>query len=950
MTKNNEGNSLKRLAEHGQSPWFDFIRRDFTANGSLKKMVEEDGLMGVTSNPAIFEKAIGHGAEYESEVRSLLAKHNLSAGELYEHIAIEDIRDACAVLKPVFDKTKKRDGYVSLEVSPYIAYDQAATIADARRLWKEVNRENLMIKIPATAEGTRAVKDAIADGINVNVTLLFSLNAYKAVLESYIQGLEARVQKGQSIDHLASVASFFVSRIDSKIDAEIDRRIAENAPEAAELKKLRGKVAIANAKLAYQHYLEVSKSARWKALEAKGAQPQRLLWASTGTKDKAYSDVLYVEELIGADTVNTIPPATFDAFRDHGKLRGSLLEDIEGARKVLAEAERLNLNLQKVTETLVIEGCASFCVAFDALLGAVEARREAVLSDRLAELSLSLPDELSPAVVAAEKKWSEGGGVRRIWAHDASVWTNGPESKWLGWLNAPQDGLAQCDAYEKFAKEVKSRGYSDILLLGMGGSSLGPEVLEKTFGRVSGAAQLHVLDSTDPQQIAHFAKQVDLKKTLFIVSSKSGSTLEPNILFAYFWEQAKAALGQDPGEHFVAVTDPGSAFEKKAKDHKFGHIFHGNPEIGGRYSVLSAFGLVPAAAAGYDVRAFLESVMLMVSSCDGSVPPAMNPGARLGLALGVAAKTFGRDKVTLCASEGVKALGAWAEQLIAESTGKIGTGLIPIDGETLGEPSVYGNDRVFVEVRLGNEPSNSRLKALRDAGHPVLSLQLHTKEQIGQAFFVLEFAIAVAGSVLGIDPFDQPDVEFSKVETRKLTEAYEKTGHLPQEAPFATDGTLEFYADDKNAQALGKGDAVSILKAHFGRVKKSDYIGLLAYIEQNASHIGWEQDLRLALRDALHVATAAQFGPRFLHSTGQAYKGGPDSGVFLQITADDAADLKVPGASYSFGVVKAAQARGDFDVLASRGRRALRVHVKGSLEDGLKRLTAAVKDALKGIK
>lgn len=950
MTQNKGGNSLKKMADYGQSPWFDFIRRDFTTNGSLKKMVLEDGLKGVTSNPAIFEKAIGHGAEYEEEVRTLLAKGNLSAGELYEHIAIEDIREACAVLKPVFDETKKRDGYVSLEVSPYIAYDQKATIADARRLWKEVHRENLMIKIPATKEGTAAVKEAIADGINVNVTLLFALDAYKAVLEAYIQGLEERVKKGQAIGHLASVASFFVSRIDSKIDAEIDRRIAANDPDAKALKALRGKVAIANAKLAYQHYLEVVKSPRWKALEAQGAQTQRLLWASTGTKDKAYSDVLYVEELIGGDTVNTIPPATFDAFRDHGRLRESLVENVEEARKVLSEAERLGLDLQKVTETLVVEGCSSFCVAFDALLGAVEARRESVLADRLASVSLALPEEISNAVVAAEKKWAQSGDIRRIWAHDASVWTKGPEAKWLGWLNGPADSLALCDTYEKFAQEVKSRHYSDILLLGMGGSSLGPEVLEKTFGHVAGFPRLHVLDSTDPQQISAFEKKVDLKKTLFIVSSKSGSTLEPNILFAYFWEQAEKALGEAPGAHFVAVTDPGSAFEKKAKDHKFGHIFHGNPEIGGRYSVISAFGLVPASAAGYNVRKILESAMLMVSSCDGSVPPAMNPGVRVGLTWGVAAKTFGRDKITIVASKTFASLGAWLEQLIAESTGKRGTGLVPIDGETLSDPSVYGKDRVFVELRLASETPDVHLKALREAGHPVVTIQLHQKEQLAQAFFAFEFATAVAGSVLGIDPFDQPDVEFSKVETRKLTSAYEETGHLPEESPFAVDGSFEFYADDKNAKALGKSDALSILKAHFARVKASDYVGLLAYIEQNNAHISWEQHLRLALRDLLHVATAAEFGPRFLHSTGQAYKGGPDSGVFLQITADDAADLKVPGFRYTFGVVKAAQARGDFDVLASRGRRALRVHIKGSLEDGLKRLTSLVTEALKGTK
>lgn len=948
MANDTEKSPLNQLARCGQSIWLDFIRRDFTTNGSLKELVDHNVVRGVTSNPSIFEKAIGHGAEYEEETRALLAQKSLSAGELYEHLAVEDIQQACDVLAPVFNATNKRDGYVSFEVSPYIAHDQDATLHEARRLWRAVARDNLMIKIPATVEAVGAVRQAIAEGINVNVTLLFSIERYQDILEAYIAGLEARVAQGKAIDHVASVASFFVSRIDTKIDAEIDRRVADGDPQAEALQALRGKVAIANATCAYHYYKEVTESERWKALAAKGAQTQRLLWASTSTKDKAYRDVLYVEELIGDATVNTLPPITLEAFRDHGVAQPRLAEGAEEARHVLTQADRLGLKLDAITDTLLTEGCAAFCLSFDALLGAVAARREAVLGEKLLTVSNALPDDMAASVVAAEKEWSREDKIRRLWERDASVWTNGSESKWLGWLTAAQDGLANIDAYNRLAQDVKTHGYKDVLLLGMGGSSLGPEVLEKTFGRVDGGPTLHVLDSTDPQQIATFRDAVDLGNTLFIVSSKSGSTLEPNILLAYFWEQAKKALGREPSERFVAVTDPGSAMEQKAKDHGFSHIFYGNPEIGGRYSVLSPFGLTPAAAAGYDVRAFLENVQLMVASCDATVPAVVNPGAQLGLALGVAATSFGRDKITFVASPEIASLGAWLEQLLAESTGKRGTGLIPFDGETLGEPSVYGQDRVFVELRLGHEPVDSRLKALREAGHPVLGLHLQTPEQIGQAFFAFEFATAVAGSILGIDPFDQPDVEFSKVETRKLTEAYAETGHLPEEVPFASDGSLTFYADDKNAAALGTGDAASVLGAHFKRVGAGDYIGLLAYIERNSSHTQWEQDVRLMLRDRLHVATAAQFGPRFLHSTGQAYKGGPNSGVFLQITAEDAADLAIPHHAYTFGVVKAAQARGDFDVLASRGRRALRVHITGPLSEGLERLAKVLSDVVKG--
>lgn len=953
MSKGTASNPLTQLAAYGQAPWVDFICRDFIASGALHKLVEEDGITGVTSNPAMFEKAVGTGADYEADIRRLLLKDDLTAGDLYERLAIEDIRGACEVLKPVFETTDGRDGYVSFEVAPNLANNQYRTVADARRLWKRVDRPNLMIKIPATEAGIAATRDVIARGINVNVTLLFSVDAYKQVLDAYMSGLEAHVAAGHSIAHIASVASFFVSRIDMAVDAEIDRRVKAGAPDAAALEALRGKVAIASAQLAYQYLQEVLASPRWKALAAKGAQPQRLLWASTGPKDKKYPATMYADALIGPHTVDTLPPATLEAFRAHGKASATLPGNVEEAKKIVSEANRLGLDLPKVCETLLTDGIAAFNQAFDALLGAVETRRVAVLGNRLLALSLSLPEQIAAGVSAAEKTWSREDLVRRIWERDPSVWTGTTEAEWLGWLTAPRDGLAHIDDYEALAKDVKARGFKDILLLGMGGSSLGPEVLAVTFGQKPGWPALHVVDTTDPRQIADAAKKVDLAKTLFIVSSKSGSTLEPNILFAYFWEAASKALGKPAGEHFVAVTDPRSMMEKTAKEHSFGHIFYGNPQIGGRYSVLSPFGMVPAAAAGYDVRALLENALLMVSSCDGSVPPAVNPGVELGLSLGVGATTDGRDKVTFVAGKGLSALGAWLEQLIAESTGKEGTGLIPIDGEDLGNADVYGSDRVFVDLRLGTETPNTHLKALRDAGNPVVDLHLHDALQIGQAFFVFEFATAVAGAVLGIDPFNQPDVEFSKVETRKLTTAYAETGHLPPEKAFASDGDLDFYADPKNAEALlkadgGKHDAVSILKALLGRVGPGDYIGLLAYIDRNPAHIAWEQEVRLALRDALHVATAAQFGPRFLHSTGQAYKGGPDSGVFLQVTADDANDLTIPGHAYKFGVVEAAQARGDFDVLAARGRRALRVHIKGPLDAGLEKLKKAIITAVKG--
>ncbi|NHO31794.1 bifunctional transaldolase/phosoglucose isomerase [Acetobacter fallax] len=937
---------LRELEQFDQSPWLDFVRRGYTRDGSMAKLIAEDGVKGVTSNPAIFQKAMGEGTDYDAQIHDILAHDTVSAGQLYERLAIQDIREVAKLLKPIFDATKALDGYVSLEVSPYLARDTQGTEHEAARLWTAVAEPNLMIKIPGTNEGVPAIEKSIADGININVTLLFSLNAYKKVVEAWLSGLEHRLKAGKPVSGIASVASFFVSRIDGKIDAEIDRRVKAGDADSKALSAVRGKVAIANAKLAWQYWLGVMKSDRWSKLKAAGAQPQRLLWASTGTKDKAYSDVLYLEELIGSETVNTIPPATLDAFRDHGKLRASLGENVSEAEHVMKEAERLGLDLEGITRTLVDEGVASFAEAFDSLLGSVAAKQNAILGKKLADTKLSLPTAFDEAVKKGLDTWRKAGTIRKLWARDASVWTSSDESKWLKWLDIVDDRLAHLKELEAFQTEVKARGFKQILLLGMGGSSLGPEVLAETFGKHEGFAHLYVLDSTDPQQVATFGKKIDPAHTLFIVSSKSGSTLEPNIMLAYFFDVAKKTLGEKAGQHFVAVTDPGSKLEAQAKKDGFWKVFFGEKQIGGRYSVLSNFGIVPAAASGVPLKLFLDDALHGVRASDSSVPPAVNPGVLLGTVFGVGATEFGRDKITIIATKQIADFGAWAEQLIAESTGKLGKGLIPVDDETLAGPKHYGKDRLFVYFRLSNEHSHEQDEAVRtliDAGEPVVTINLHDRRQIAQEFFRWEIATAVAGAYLKINPFDQPDVEASKIETKKLTSAYNETGSLPAEAPFATDGDLAFFADAKNTSALKGTNTQAILKAHFDRVKPGDYVGLLAYIERDRASIEWIQHTRLAIRDAKTVATAAEFGPRFLHSTGQAYKGGPDTGVFLQITADDAHDLPVPGERYSFGVVKAAQARGDFDVLAERGRRALRVHIKGDLKTGLATLASAIK-------
>jgi transaldolase / glucose-6-phosphate isomerase len=946
-------NPVTALESHGQSVWLDFLARGFVAKGELKTLIDDDGVRGVTSNPAIFEKAIGSSDEYDLAVDKALKGGDCSVAELFEELAIEDIQHAADLLRPLYDRLDGNDGFVSLEVSPYLAMDSKGTIKEAVHLWKTVGRKNLMVKVPATPEGLPAIEHLISEGISINITLLFSQKVYRDVVEAYLKGLERYTAKGGDPSPVASVASFFVSRIDTVADKQLDDTIAKaNDPtEKARLASLKGKVAIANAKLAYQDYKRLFAGPRWEALAAKGARPQRLLWASTGTKNKAYSDVLYVEELIGPNTVNTMPPATLDAFRDHGKPRDSLEDDIEGARQVLDELESSGISLDQITADLVTDGVKLFADAADKLYGTVARKRATVLARSIDRQEIAVGAAMAKAIETSSEDWRASGKVRRIWHKDKTIWTGDDEDQWLGWLTSAEK--ADIADYEDFAKRVKGQTFTDAVVLGMGGSSLGPEVLAEAFSKAPGFPKLHVLDSTDAAQVRAMERAVNLAKTLFIVSSKSGGTTEPNALKDYFYDRVSKTIGADKAGHrFIAVTDPGSSLQKVATKQGFARIFYGEPTIGGRYSVLSPFGLVPAAAAGIDVRALIEAALVMMRTCGADVPPHENPGVQLGLAMGLAGLE-GRDKVTILSSTKVADFGAWAEQLIAESTGKQGKGLIPIDGEPLGDVSIYGDDRFFIDIRTEGEDEaahDEKLKALERAGHPVVHIVMKSIDHIGQEFVRFEMATAVAGAILCINPFNQPDVESAKIRTRELTAAFEKTGALPPQQPAMSTAEADLYTDEANESALRKagadGSLGSWLKAHFSRIRAHDYAALLAYVERNAAHIKALQSMRLKLRDARHVATCAEFGPRFLHSTGQAYKGGPDCGVFLQITADDAKDVPVPGQKATFGVIKAAQARGDFDVLTERGRRALRVHLKGDLESGLKRLDAAIAEAL----
>ncbi|MFQ5610736.1 MAG: bifunctional transaldolase/phosoglucose isomerase [Anaerolineae bacterium] len=935
-------NPLLKLAEFGQSIWYDNISREVLESGELQRMIEEDGVTGLTSNPTIFQKAIAGSDAYDPALRRLLrANPQASTQDLYEALSIDDIRRAADLLRPVYERTAGVDGYVSLEVSPHLAHDTAGTVEEARRLFATVDRPNLMIKVPATPAGPPALAALVGGGINVNATLMFSLAHYETIVEAYLQGLERLAEAGGDLGRVASVASFFVSRV----DALVDRLLDQLGPEGDVLK---GKTGIANSKQVYARFKELFGGERFRALVAKGARAQRPLWASTSTKNPEYRDVLYVEELIGPDTVNTIPPATLNAFRDHGVPRYSLA-DLDEAPAVLGHLAETGIDLDAATEQLQVDGVKAFADSFDQLLAALDRKRAKLLAEL--EGGSARPEgdfKLGPYRAAVEvrlKAWAEAEVPRRVWEKDGTVWVPDPAeaaqtpelADRLGWLTVAGAMQEKLDDLTAFADEIRGEGFTDVVLLGMGGSSLAPQVFQTVFGNAPGYPKLTVLDSTAPGAVLQVEQQLDLARTLFLVSSKSGGTIETLSLFKYFYE-AVSRTGPEPGRRFVALTDPGSKLEEIAREEGFRRVFATPPDVGGRYSALTCFGLVPAALIGVDLQSVLEEALAMAQACYPETSPTENPGLALGAALGELARA-GRDKVTFVISPGFAAFGAWVEQLIAESTGKHGSGILPVVGEALASPDGYGDDRVFVFIRLtsakdreANRRLEKGLKALERAGYPLITFDLDRAAAIGGEFFRWEMAIALAGAALGINPFDQPNVESAKVKARELMAAYVERGQLPAEAPVLIEGQVEVYGGPG-------GDSLSERLAAFSaQARPGDYLAIMAYVTPSPEIDAALDALRRDLRDRLRLATTVGYGPRFLHSTGQLHKGDGNRGLFLQLTADFGEDAPIPGEPYSFGVLIAAQAYGDWQALTESGRRCLRLHLKGDFVEGLKQL------------
>ena len=911
-------NNIQTLASLGQSLWYDNIQRHLLESGELAAMITRGEIRGVTSNPSIYLNAIANTNDYDQALFPM-ALAGWDAETIFWQLAKEDIQRTCDLFLPMYTQTQGGDGFVSLEVHPDLANDERATLAQAKHLWETIKRPNLMIKIPATKAGLHAIRSAIGSGINVNVTLIFSINRYLEVMEAYISGLEdwfasnpREIEVHKNIP--ASVASFFISRIDTKIDA----LLPNDSP-------WRGKAAIASAKNAYAAFEKVFNTQRWVKLKKMGATVQRPLWASTSTKNPAYPDTIYVDELIGPDTVNTVPPQTLTAFREHGKPKITISQAHNEAIEVFDGLRAQGISLDRVTDELEIEGVQAFSKAFASLITAIENRSIEIINS-IGSLSTKVRRRIA--------KLEEEDVATRMWQHDASLWTSDLQEqeeirRRMGWLDLPLTSQSHLTKINLFGDEIRKEGIRKVLLLGMGGSSLAPEVLAKVFSaggierketerNPRDIIDFAILDSTDPAQVIATVMDFPPEESLYIVSSKSGGTEEVKALTEYFWK-----ITGENGRRFVAITDPGTVLDSMANARNFRATLLADPTVGGRFSVFSDFGLLPMNLMGIDPHKMLVAATLMMNDCRGNITAGRNPGLVTGVVLGEAALE-GRNKLTLLADPQLTEFGSWLEQLIAESTGKMGKGIVVIDGEPLSEPLRYGADRLFVHLKVAKE-ANPAIEALKQAGHPVLEFVIPDIYALSREFYRWEMATAVACHILGINAFNQPDVQDNKDRTKKKLEIIQNKSLQDEIVPKWEGEGIKVFSNQDIEITGWKASLESFVKlARFG-----DYIAINAYLPRNEEMMNALMKLRVRIGEITGAATTVGFGPRFLHSTGQLHKGGPESSLFLQITADPVQDLEIPmkGSRITFGMLQRAQASGDYEALEARGRKILRLHL-----------------------
>lgn len=916
-------NNSTLVKDLGQSIWYDNIERKMLGDGTMKKMISEGKIYGVTSNPSIFEVALKKSTAYDNVMQSL-AWAGMDCDQIYAELVKEDIQQAADLFLPVYEASGGQDGMVSVEINPFYAYDAKKSIEEGRILWSQIGRKNIMIKVPATVEGLDVISELVAEGINVNATLIFSVERYKQVIDAYLTGLEKRLECNESIEKLASVASFFISRIDTAVDQLLDAVIASPSSLAAKAEKIKGKIAIANAKIAYQVYLEQFSSERFLQLKQQGANLQRPLWASTGTKNQAYSDTLYVDNLIAADSINTIPPMTLSAFLDHGEARLSIEQDLDETYKEMQLLETLGIDFLAVAKQLEDEGVEKFKQAHLALLDIIESRRISFLQ----ELN-GLADHVQASLRKAETNCS----VSRIYAHDPTFWTddeNGFEEirNRLGWLSLPSQQIQLIPELEAFRDEVLSEGFTDSFVLGMGGSSLAPEVISQSIASKQDPGKglrLQIIDTTNPEEISFRCEGVNLTKTLFIVSSKSGGTSETLSAMKYFWSELEKLGVQNPGKNFIAVTDPNTSLQHLAESQDFRKIFNARPDVGGRYSVFTHFGLVPAAVMGIDLYQFLAEAIKAEKQGLEEVNYAANPNLMLGLTIGECAKA-GKDKLTFIAEDFAAYLVPWLEQLIAESSGKEGKGILPIEGEPILTSLDYPADRFFVYLSV-NGQKREFASALIDRGFPVIEIAINDPYQLGIEFYRWEYATAVACALLRVNAFDQPNVQLSKTITKEVIKEFQEKGHLEEGNPSWENNEIIVYG--KSLPGLELANNLSDVMDIYGlTVEQNGFISLNAFVPRLVEVEEFLQELRKNLLYQFNKATTLGFGPRFLHSTGQLQKGGQSGGLFITFTKECSVDFEIPGEGMSFGTLQRAQALGDIEALRQKGKRVVRIHLK----------------------
>jgi len=942
------------LIEAGQSPWLDFISRDLLRSGKLAGYIRDKGLLGVTSNPSIFQKAITTpGAGYEADVASLFAS-GASTFEVYDELTVKDIQDACDAFEGVFKKSNGEHGFVSLEVDPGLADSEEATVLEGVRLFKKVARPNVMIKVPATPAGVRAFRRLIGQGVNVNVTLMFTVQHYRDVARAYLDGLADFKRKKGDLSRVHSVASVFVSRFDSLLDKKLEdlaQKTVDSAKRAAIL-QLRGKAAVANSKLIYQEFLKYFASPEFHELKQSGAWIQKLLWGSTSTKNPEYNDLLYVEPLVGRETVNTLPLPTFEAVLDHGKIEANTVEqDLEEAFQVVESLSALGFQLGDIGAGLQKAGAESFCEAFDVIMRTLEKlgfqnRKElkglksAGFQYKLSSL-LSEDHHLQQAFDKADKE----NYLARLLKKDPTLWKNDEAHQKvilnrLGWLYSTEWLLGKLHEIDRLGDELAAEKIQNVVLLGMGGSSLAPEVLSLICkANPARKTAFYMLDTTDPTSILAVEKKIKLKSSVFIVASKSGGTVETMSQYQYFYDKVLKVSGKGEsaiaaaGRHFIAITDSGSGLEQLARERKFRKVLINPGDIGGRYSALSYFGIVPAMLAGIPVRGILKSAQDLLSATITNLKARQNPSIGLGCVLGSLAR-HNKNKVTFLASRQLQPMGAWLEQLIAESTGKEGRGVVPVESEPALKLSEYGEDRVFVVLQLRGDSLAAvkpTLTAVRKAGFPIIEVEWDSADQIGAEFLRWEIATVIASTVLEVNPFDEPNVKESKDLTGQVLARLEKTGKLPDpEAVIRLAGAIPGTGKQKAAFE-------NALEAWLARFQKGSYVALLAYTERSKVYDASLAKLRKTIAAALRVPVISGFGPRYLHSIGQLYKGGPQNGLFIVFYHEEKTDAKVPKTFYRFGQLKKAQAIGDLTALSNKNLPVLAINLAKSPLTQLKR-------------